>query len=185
MRQTSTKCAAAQQGPTGRGKGFPLGVSLAGWPVDKPCSPAGLTGGLPTGSRFRRTHTPNWMQDFTKEKRQQSKRFTIRAHARVRSTCRASTYLSGKSVQTNRATSAWAVENAKSIELFYLPSYSPELNPEERLNADLKHAISSKVPVRTKAKLRQAATEHMTMLEQTPQRVKKYFGDPKVAYAAS
>ncbi len=35
------------------------------------------------------------------------------------------------------------------------------------------------------AKLRAAATEHMTMLEQTPQRVKKYFGDPKVAYAAS
>jgi hypothetical protein len=50
----------------------------------------------------------------------------------------------------------------------------PELNPEERLNADLKHAITSKVPVRTKAKLRQAATNHMTMLEQTPQRVKKY-----------
>jgi transposase len=32
--------------------------------------------------------------------------------------------------------------------VFYLPSYSPELNPEERLNADLKHVIRSKVPVR-------------------------------------
>lgn len=79
----------------------------------------------------------------------------------------------------------WALDNAMKIELFYLPSYSPELNPEERLNADLKHAITSKVPVRTKAKLRQAATEHMRMLGQTPARVKKYFGDPKVAYANS
>jgi len=66
-----------------------------------------------------------------------------------------------------------------------LPSYSPELNPEERLNADLKHVITSKVPVRTKAKLRAAATDHMTMLEQNPERVRRYFGDPKVAYAAS
>ena len=80
---------------------------------------------------------------------------------------------------------AWALENFEKIELFYLPSYSPELNPEERLNADLKHAMTSKVPVRTEVKLRQAATEHMTMLEQTPGRVKKYFGDPKVAYATS
>ena len=88
-------------------------------------------------------------------------------------------------VHHSKPVKAWALENASKIELFYLPSYSPELNPEERLNADLKHAMTSKVPVRTKAKLRHAASEHMTMLEQTPQRVKKYFGDPKVAYAAS
>ena len=79
----------------------------------------------------------------------------------------------------------WAALHKEDIELFYLPSYSPELNPEERLNADLKLAIGSKVPVRTKAKLRAAATEHMTMLENTPERVKKYFGDKHVAYAAS
>ena len=78
------------------------------------------------------------------------------------------------------------VERADKMELFYLPSYSPELNPEERLNADLKHAIDSKVPAaRTKTKLKAAATEHMTMLEKTPERVMRYFKDPKVAYAAS
>ena len=49
----------------------------------------------------------------------------------------------------------------------------------------MKHAISSKVPMRTKAKLRAAAVDHMRMPEQTPERVKKYFGDPKLAYAAS
>ena len=30
---------------------------------------------------------------------------------------------------------AWAAERVDQIELFYLPSYSPQLNPEERLNA--------------------------------------------------
>ena len=71
-----------------------------------------------------------------------------------------------------------------NIELFYLPSYSPELNPEERLNADLKQAMGAKVPARTKAKLRNAAVDHMTQLEQSPERVMAFFGDAKVKYAA-
>ena len=70
------------------------------------------------------------------------------------------------SCQINRNSDHHTKEST-TLELFYLPSYSPELNPEERLNADLEHAITSKVAVPTKAKLRQAATEHMTMLEQT------------------
>lgn len=88
-------------------------------------------------------------------------------------------------VHHSKPVKQWAAQHKDEIELFYLPSYSPELNPEERLNADLKHAIGSKVPVRTKAKLHAAATEHMTMLQNTPERVRKYFGDAKVAYAAS
>ena len=68
--------------------------------------------------------------------------------------------------------------------MFYLPSYSPELNPEERLNADLKQAMGKKVPVRTKAKLRDAANEHMARLEQYPDRVRSFFQDQPVKYAA-
>jgi transposase len=79
---------------------------------------------------------------------------------------------------------AWLLENSTKMEVFYLPSYSPELNPEERLNADLKHVIRSKVPVRTKAKLQAAAVEHMTALQAKPERVKTYFQDPFVKYAA-
>jgi len=59
-----------------------------------------------------------------------------------------------------------------------------ELNPEERLNADLKQAMGKRVPVRTKAKLREAANEHMAMLENSPERVMSYFQDPRVKYAA-
>lgn len=68
-------------------------------------------------------------------------------------------------VHHSKRVKAWVAKRSKRIELFYLPSYSPELNPEERLNADLKHAIGSKVPARTKAKLKTAATEHMQKLE--------------------
>lgn len=55
------------------------------------------------------------------------------------------------------------------IELFCLPySYSPQLNPEERLNAYLEQEIKKRVSVRTKAKLREAANQHTTMLDKTP-----------------
>lgn len=87
-------------------------------------------------------------------------------------------------VHHSKPVKAWVAKRNKRIELFYLPSYSPELNPEERLNADLKHAIGSKVPARTKAKLKAVATEHMQTLEQSPERVKAYFQDPYVKYAA-
>lgn len=87
-------------------------------------------------------------------------------------------------VHHSKPVKAWVEERRDKIELFYLPSYSPELNPEERLNADLKYTIGSKVPTRTKDKLKAAATAHMQALEQEPERVKKYFQDPRVKYAA-
>jgi transposase len=78
----------------------------------------------------------------------------------------------------------WLAAHVKQIEVFYLPSYSPELNPDERLNGDLKQAIETRVPCRTKDKLRKAATEHMTAIEKNPERIKSFFEDPKIAYAA-
>ena len=87
-------------------------------------------------------------------------------------------------VHHSKPVKAWLAKHTNHIEVFYLPSYSPELNPEERLNADLKQAMGKKVPVRTKAKLREAANEHMLMIEQSPERVKSFFGDAKVKYAA-
>jgi transposase len=88
-------------------------------------------------------------------------------------------------VHHSKPVKAWLAEHQEKIEVFYLPSYSPELNPDERLNADLKYAIGSKVPARTKTKLKAVATEHMTMLEKSPTRVMTYFQDPRVKYAAS
>ena len=78
-------------------------------------------------------------------------------------------------VHHGKIVKAWVGQRKHEIELFYLPSYSPQLNPEERLNADLKQEMGKRVPVRTKAKLREAANEHMAMLDRTPGRVIAYF----------
>ena len=87
-------------------------------------------------------------------------------------------------VHHSKIVKAWVAERQDQIELFYLPSYSPQLNPEERLNADLKQEMGKQVPVRTKAKLREAANSHMMRLEQNPERVISYFHDKRVRYAA-
>lgn len=87
-------------------------------------------------------------------------------------------------VHHSKIVQAWVAQHSEQIELFYLPSYSPQLNPEERLNADLKQEMGKRVPVRTKSKLRAAANEHMAMLEQNPERVMSYFQDRRVKYAA-
>jgi hypothetical protein len=48
----------------------------------------------------------------------------------------------------------------------------------------LKQALYTRVPVRTKARLKAATTEHMQTLENSPERVKKYFQYARVKYAA-
>ena len=83
-------------------------------------------------------------------------------------------------VYHSKPVKAWLAEHKDQIEVFYLPSYSPDLNPDERLNADLKCALGSRVQTRTKDKLTQAAKAHMSLLEQQPERVRSYFNDPKV-----
>ena len=88
-------------------------------------------------------------------------------------------------IHHSKLVKAWLADKKDKIEIFYLPSYSPELNPDERLNADLKYAIGSKVSARTKKRLRDVATAHMALIEASPERVMKYFQNARVASAAS
>jgi hypothetical protein len=58
------------------------------------------------------------------------------------------------------------------------------LNPDERLNGDLKQAAGMRVPCRTKDKLRQAAANHMATNEKDPEKNRAFFTGPIGAYAA-
>jgi len=78
----------------------------------------------------------------------------------------------------------WLQNHKDKIELFFLPSYSPELNPDEYLNCDLKAGVHSGVPARTKDQLKKKAISHLRMLQKKPKRVKKYFKHLKIAYSA-
>jgi len=70
------------------------------------------------------------------------------------------------------------------IELFFLPSYSPELNPDEYLNCDLKAKISTDRPTRKKGDMKAKMLKHMRSIQSQSKRVKQYFKHQKIAYAA-
>ena len=78
----------------------------------------------------------------------------------------------------------WLSEHEDEIEVFYLPSYSPELNPDEYLNCDLKAGVHSGKPARDKKQLKKKVISHMRMLQKKPERVAKYFEHGKIRYAA-
>ena len=78
----------------------------------------------------------------------------------------------------------WLEGQEEQIEIFYLPSYSPELNPDEYLNNDLKQGVHSKTLFRDENSLKNGVVSHMRMLQKKPARVMNYFKHPKIAYAA-
>ena len=77
----------------------------------------------------------------------------------------------------------WLEVKEDELEIFFLPSYSPELNPDEYLNNDIKQGIHSKTLFRDEKSLKKGVLSHMRMLQKMPKRVKNYFKHPKIAYA--
>ena len=76
------------------------------------------------------------------------------------------------------------VKHSDEIEVVYRPSYSPELNPDEMANADLKQAVTKLAPARTKLQLVKATARHLRSVQRQPERIKKYFEHGPVRYAA-
>ena len=72
----------------------------------------------------------------------------------------------------------------EALALFYLPPYAPELNPDEYLNGDLKLGVAARAPARTKPDLLTAARSHLRTLQRRPDRVRRFFHHPRIAYAA-
>ncbi|MGD0801928.1 MAG: IS630 family transposase [Terracidiphilus sp.] len=87
-------------------------------------------------------------------------------------------------VHHSKAVKKWLAENEEKIAVFYLPSYSPELNPDELLNADLKQRVTKAAPPRTKTALTRTAIGALRSIQKQPERVENYFGQKDVAYAA-
>jgi transposase len=66
--------------------------------------------------------------------------------------------------------------NRYAVEVFYLPSYSAELNPDEMANADLKQAMTKQAPGRTKLQLVKATAMHLRSVQRQPDRFSRRRG---------
>ena len=79
---------------------------------------------------------------------------------------------------------AWVARHAAQIQLFFLPPYSPELNPDEYLNSDLKRGVHTAIPPRDAADLTRQTLSQLRSIQRSPTRGRAYFEHPAIQYAA-
>jgi transposase len=70
------------------------------------------------------------------------------------------------------------------IELFFLPPYSPELNPDELAWNVLKNGIVGKSTVKDRGELKSKVISGLRRIQKNPEKVKAFFQHPKTKYAA-
>lgn len=92
--------------------------------------------------------------------------------------------LDNLNVHKSREVRLWLDAHAKQIEVFYLPPYSPELNPDEYLNGDLKRAVHQDVAPRDVHELKATAQRHLRVIQRSRRRVRNYFRHHAIRYAA-
>lgn len=78
----------------------------------------------------------------------------------------------------------WLAEHKDRIEVVALPRHSPEMNPDEYLNNDLKGNVKAEGLPDNKEELRSLIQAFMSKLLHLPQHVMSYFQHPCVLYAA-
>jgi transposase len=70
------------------------------------------------------------------------------------------------------------------LRLFFLPPYSPELNPDELVWNTLKnHGVGRRV-ITSRQQLRQIVLGYLRSLQRTPDMIRRFFREPHVCYAA-
>jgi transposase len=82
-----------------------------------------------------------------------------------------------------KAVSKWLEDHRQEIELFFLPAYSPELNPDELLNNATKRGVTSKVRATSQKELKTALRSYLRSTQRRPDRVKSFFKGKHVLYA--
>jgi hypothetical protein len=84
-------------------------------------------------------------------------------------------------VHCSKAVRSWLAENAERIELHLMPGYSPELNPDENLNADIKrHVHASRA--RSVDDLARESRRFLHRRQRQPDIVRGYFHAHHVRY---
>ena len=68
--------------------------------------------------------------------------------------------------------------------LFFLPPYSPELNPDERVWNDLKNNGIGKQIITSSKKLRKSVISYLRYIQSSPARVRSYYHNETTRYAA-
>jgi transposase len=89
------------------------------------------------------------------------------------------------SVHEAAAVEQWLSDKKDTLEIFYLPKYTPERNPDEYLNCDVKTNINTDGLPKDRAELKDKLKRFMQKLSKLPGRVASYFKSKFLEYAAA
>ena len=70
------------------------------------------------------------------------------------------------------------------IRIFFFPTHSPELNPDEQVWNELKHRQLGKQPIKHKADLKKRIRSILKTLQHKAKKVQSFFQLPDTKYAA-
>ena len=70
------------------------------------------------------------------------------------------------------------------LQLFYLPGYSPELNPDELVWNNLKNHVIGRQVIATKPQMKKAVLSHMRSIQKSPGLICSFFQTQTTRYAA-
>jgi transposase len=91
----------------------------------------------------------------------------------------------GHPVHHAKLVSAWVGRHAERIELHFLPGYSPELNPVELLNHDVKANAAGRRRPRSAGELREELHGYLRRRQRQPAVLIRFFEHPTTRYAAA
>jgi transposase len=90
----------------------------------------------------------------------------------------------GHPVHRSGKVTRWLEQRHRHIRLFFLPGYSPELNPDELLNQDVKSNALGRQRPRDQNEMTGQVRYYLRSTQRQPDIVKSYFHEEHVAYAA-
>jgi len=88
-------------------------------------------------------------------------------------------------VHRSKKVSAWLENHTSQIRLFFLPSYSPDLNPDEMVNQDVKTNAVGRKRAHNREQLMRHVRRYLVRRRRQPDLVRRYFHEKSVLYAAT
>ena len=87
-------------------------------------------------------------------------------------------------VHHSKKVQEWVEKHKEEIEVFYLPPYAPEYNPDELVNSDLKRSVGSKASSHSKEEPEHNVRSHLKSLQLNPYKISSFFNSHYTKYAA-
>jgi transposase len=85
-------------------------------------------------------------------------------------------------VHHGKIVAAWLKKHSTELEVFFIPPYAPECNPDEYLNHALKRDVHSGDLPRTKKDIKRKIHSFMRRQQQSKERVSSYFKHKNLKY---